>query len=172
MEIQLAMAPPISFPERLLFLGIGFLLGRLLTFRPRQESLSRRRIVIVSLFVIAFLTLDVTTQGQGFFALVGGIACGCLFFIPSHKRGQKWKWRKGWLILVCLITGPIIGAIGWKLEITYNNTSPLDRMDYLTVYLFIGSVCGLVVALMVAVANRGHVEQPSANEPKSTPSPK
>jgi hypothetical protein len=163
MEIQFAMAPPISFPERLLFLGIGFLSGRLLTFRPRQESPSRRRIVIVSLFVIAFLTLDVSTRGQGIFELLGGFICGGLFYIPSRNRGQKWMWKKGWLSAVCLFTGPAVAFLCWKLK--------LSSGDF-EVDLFIGSVWGVIVALIVAVVNRGPVEQPSPNEPEFTPSPK
>ena len=173
MEIQFAMAPPISFPARIIFLAIGFLFAWVLVYRWGKSDSSLRRIPVMLVIVIASLSLDSYSKSQGFLALVGGCLGGSLLFAPVRERRKKQKsqkHQKGWLIVASLISGPILGVCAWGLELSLNDVHPLDRIPLLIPILIIGSICGSVVASMIALAKPGSDQEPHTPESDSKPS--
>lgn len=169
MNTILAMAPPISFGTRLAVACFGFALGCLL-YRLISGRCPAFRRSIVCLCLTAILAAGMFMDGRGLFAFVAGAILGTLADsrpLPmwNLKQSKVHLWR---LVAACIGAGQLLGVGLLGVLYTFEDISPLDRLNHLMMFLAVGSFAGLVAGGIVsfAIARARHHAEHQGGEPE------
>ncbi len=171
----LAMISPKSLGGKtisalLLLLLVG-LLVRLVRGRPLTKS-SVLIAIVCAVTVVTVLCLSIPgVLGERFLklkvyaAVVGGLG-GAFFFrsvrLDDSQRRTFPTLRSSVLTFIC---GPLVGLIVAGLKLLLIDVHPLDRVYFVVVHTLIGTVAGLIGAVVVAFAS-------SSGQSRSSPSDK
>ena len=151
-EAVLAMALPMSLSERVVVAGLGFALACTLARLTIGTTLTTAR-MLISLCAVLMLVLGSSqlSDDRAVIAFLAGVLGGA-FAVPISVKTIRSSRQRSWgLPVACLVSGPVLGIVLFVVAQLTTDISTLDRLYYFRVFIVIGSLAGLLTAVVVGI---------------------